>query len=318
MWGIILKELLSGRDPRPALGEAATLRPAEPKVVPLHAELFEDLACEYLAYQAPRSRSLRSLASNLRILARYLGRSPLSEIGPAQIEAMIGQRLKEGMSRGTCNRQRAGLSGFFTWAISRGYHPGPNPVKGVKQFRESAGRTRYLSEEEAKRLILAAAVHLKKIIVAALHSGGRLSELLTLRWADVDLERHVIVFRRENTKSRRERVVPIDPELDATLRSLRPGPPADLVFEYNGRRMKSLRTAFEHAREKAGVPDVHFHDLRHTFASWYIQNGGDPYRLQKYLGHSTMAMTERYTHLSPAFVQDGVRFFGPPRRPEQP
>jgi len=281
--------------------------------VALFGKRFRDVTEEFLAYRSLYSDDKRTTPSNLRILGRHLGELRITEIGTKEIESMIAARIAEGVSRPTINRQRATLSRFFTWAISRGYHRGPNPVKQVLKFRESSGRTRYLSDEEAKKLILAAAVHLKKIIVAALHCGGRLSELLTLRWSDVDLERHVLVFRRENTKSRRERIVPIDVDLDATLRSLRPGPPGDLVFEYNGRGMKSVRTAFEHARKKAGLTDVHFHDLRHTFASWAIMNGLDVYRLQRYMGHSSISLTQRYAHLSEEFIQQGAVFFGPPK-----
>jgi len=277
------------------------------------AKRFSDACEEFQRYRSLYSDDRRTTPSNLRILRRHLGDLRLTDITPREIEAMIAARLSEGVGRSTVNRQRATLSKFFTWAIGRGYHPGPNPVKGVTKFRESPGRTRYLTPEEAKKLLLAAAHHLKPIIVAALHTGGRLSELLALRWADVDLDRRVLVFRKETTKSRRERIVPIDDDLLILLRSMRPGAGQDLLFDYNGRAVKNVRTAFETARHKAGLDDVHFHDLRHTFASWAVMNGLDIYRLQTYMGHSTISLTQRYAHLSGEFLQDGARFFGPPR-----
>ena len=277
------------------------------------AKRFSDACEEFLRHRSLYSDDRRTTPSNIRILKRHLGDLRLTEIMPKEIDAMIAARIAEGVGRSTVNRQRATLSKFFTWAIGRGYHPGPNPVKGVMKFRESPGRTRYLAPEEAKKLILAAAHHLKPIIIAALHTGGRLSELLALRWADVDLDRRVLVFRKETTKSRRERMVPIDDELLALLRPVRLGPGQDLLFEYNGRAMKNVRTAFETARRKAELEDVHFHDLRHTFASWAVMNGLDIYRLQTYMGHSTISLTQRYAHLSGEFLQDGARFFGPPR-----
>lgn len=274
---------------------------------------FAEVTGEFLQHRSLYSEDRRTAPSNIRILTRYLGQLRLTEIRAEEIEKMIAARIAEGVGRATINRQRATLSKFFSWAIARGYHPGPNPVKGVMKFRESPGRTRYLSDDEAKRLILAAAHHLKRIIIAALHTGGRLRELLALRWADVDLDRRVLIFRRETTKSRRERIVPIDDELLAVLKGMRPGPGQDLLFQYNERALKNVRTAFQTARHKAHLDDAHFHDLRHTFASWAVMNGLDIYRLQTYLGHSSISLTQRYAHLSGEFLQDGARFFGPPR-----
>ena len=98
------------------------------------------------------------------------------------------------------------------------------------------------------------------------------------------------------------------------LRDLRPGRPSEPVFAWAGRALKSVRTSFESARLKAGLGnDVVFHTLRHTFASWYIENGGDPKRLQEYMGHSSLEQTLIYIHLSPLFRLQGVRFIGPPR-----
>ena len=274
---------------------------------------FRDLIPEFLAHQGLYSDDRRTTASNLRILARTLGDLPLRSIHLAQIEDFVAARIGAGVGRSTLNRQRATLSRFFSWAIGRGLHPGPNPVHELRKFRESPGRTRYLTTEEAGKLHMAAAHHLKPILVAALCTGGRLGELLALRWRDVDLEAGLVTFRKETTKSRKERWVPVSQDLAECLRSLRRGIPEDRIFSFRGEGLKSVRTAFARARKKAGLQDVHFHDLRHTFASWYMQNGGDLYRLQKYLGHASIAMTQRYAHTSESFLRDGVQYIGPPK-----
>ncbi|MCZ6696139.1 MAG: site-specific integrase, partial [Acidobacteria bacterium] len=85
-------------------------------------------------------------------------------------------------------------------------------------------------------------------------------------------------------------------------------------FTFNGQPMKRLTTAFDRARRRAGLgEDVTFHTLRHTFASWFMMNGGDLYRLQRYMGHSTITLTQRYAHLSPDYMREGVEHFGPPK-----
>ena len=275
---------------------------------------LEDVAVEFLAHQRIYTEDPETTESNLRIIKRHLGSRLLVDIGPREIEGMIAARIQEGVAKATINRQGATLSKLFAWSIERGYHPGPNPMRQIKKFRENPGRIRYLTGEEASRLILAAAPHLKPILVAGLHTGGRLNELLSLKWGDIDFDRGIVSFRRETTKSRKERQVPVSPELTATLRRLRPGAPDERVFEYNGRGLVSVRSSFKRACRKAGLGrDVVFHTLRHSFASWFVMNGGDPYRLQKYLGHSTMTLTQRYSHLSPEFIRDGVQFIGPPQ-----
>lgn len=275
---------------------------------------LEEVAVEFLAHQRIYTEDPETTESNLRIIKRHLGARLLTDIGPREVESMIAARLQDGISKATINRQSATLSKLFRWSIDRGYHPGPNPMRQIKKFRESPGRVRYLTADEASRLILAAAHHLKPILVAGLHTGGRLNELLTLRWADIDFDRGIVSFRKETTKSRKERQVPLTPELAATLRRLRPGSSDQRVFEYNGRQLVSVRSAFKRACRKAELGrDVVFHTLRHSFASWFVMNGGDPYRLQKYLGHSTMTLTQRYSHLSAEFIREGVQFIGPPQ-----
>ena len=161
-------------------------------------------------------------------------------------------------------------------------------------------------------------MHLKPIIICALHTGGRLSEVLNLRWEDVDQAQGVLFFDQTNTKSGKQREIPIDGELAAVLQERRKhrfggGEAREFVFTWQRKRIRSVKTAFEKARDRAGLgKEVTFHTLRHTFASWYMINGGDLYRLQKYLGHSTIELTQRYAHLSKDFLKAGTAFFGAP------
>lgn len=281
---------------------------------------FRELIPEFISHHDMYSDDRRTTASNLRILSRHLGELRLKEIDLKSIESFMAARVQEGIGRSTLNRQRATLSKFFSWAIARGHHPGPNPVRLVVKFKESPGRERYLTEVEAQRLVIAAAEHVKPVILAALHTGGRLGELLQLRWADIrwDVPPHgLVTFRKETTKSKRARSVPLSKDLAKLFRGMKRRQPDDRIFGFRGEGLRSIRTAFESARRKAGLEELHFHDLRHTFASWFVQNEGDVYRLQNYLGHSSIKMTQRYAHLSEAFLQEGVRHIGPPR-PQSP
>ena len=276
---------------------------------------FSSLTPEFVSYQRIRSDDHRTVKSNVRILVGYFGDLTLKQITPASINRMAGSRLSGGTARSTINRQRATLGRFFSWAVEAGHWEGSNPVSKVKRFHESPGRARFLSGPEAVRLVRACAEHLRPIVVAALHTGGRLSELLALTWADVDLGRRLIGFRMETTKSKRERFVPMSRHLYRELVQLGGvGVPSTApVFQYRGRPVKSVRKAFLTARRRSELPGVWFHTLRHTFASWAAMNGMPIIVLQRILGHHSIKLTMRYAHLSPEFVQDSVGYIGPPR-----
>ncbi len=299
-----LEDIRHGRNPE--------LRKVKPKP-------FDDMVTEFLERHAKARRGYPSFESNTDILKVYFSGRTLQEIGPREIEDFRVARLAKGVSQATINRQRACLSKIFNCAIDWGYYGGESPVRKVKAYDESPGRTRFLSADEAAKLIEKCTTYLRPIVVTALHTGGRLTEVLRLRWEDVDLEQGVLYFDQTNTKSGKQRELPIDADLDAVLRERKrvrsiTGDAREYVFTWHGKVVSRLTTAFEKARDRAELgEDVTFHTLRHTFASWYMINGGDLYRLQKYLGHSEIALTQRYANLSPAYLKSGVQFFGAPR-----
>lgn len=290
---------------------------AEIDAEPVSTKAFREVATEYLAQRRLRSDDTRSMKSQVRVLTAAFGDLPVQDVTSRAIERWMATRLDQGVSRATLNRNRAALSVIFEWAIREGDHPGPNPIRAIRPFREGIGRTRYLSAEEAARLLMASPPHLKVVLMLALHTGGRLGELLRLTWADVDLEAGVVTFRRETTKARRTRHVPLSDELRAFLSS-RCGRSDEPVCSYNGRPLRYVSTSFQRARRKAGLgPDVVFHSTRHAAASFFVQRGGSIYDLQNILGHSCIRLTERYAHLSPEHLRSCAKFLGPPRRRQE-
>jgi integrase len=154
-------------------------------------------------------------------------------------------------------------------------------------------RDRWLTVEEEQRLIGAATnpQWLRTLLIVALQTGMRRSEILNLSRQDVDFQRRTVFVRQ--SKNGQQRTIPMSDMLYDTLKAMKVRSIGGGLFPVSA---SSLRAAFSGAVAKAGIEDFHFHDLRHTFATRLIQNGADPYSVQLLLGHKSFAMTRRYAH----------------------
>lgn len=176
------------------------------------------------------------------------------------------------------------------------------PKRGLK---EAAPRIRFLSRDEFSRLLDTAAPHLRPMLLVAVGTGMRLEEMLSLRWMQVSLPRREITLTE--TKTDTPRVVPMSAQIVGTVSALPRHIKEPWVFWHgDGQRYTTIKTAFNAACRRAKIKDFRFHDLRHTFASWAVQDGMDLYPLSRILGHKTMQMTARYSHLRTADLHDAV------------
>jgi len=201
-----------------------------------------------------------------------------------------------------------------------------NPADQVEVKRPDDQRDRYLSQDELGRLKQAldekvyrkgtndfnkTFCRLRMIVLIAVTTGMRSSEIFGLRWSDVMYNEGLLAVRAK-LKGGKMRYAPMLPELAKELRRFMPRPAEDnVVFIANHNNdwifppkadartgRQRVEGSFEDLLERAGIEDFRFHDLRHTFASWYMMNGGDLYELAKILGHSNIKMTERYAKLA--------------------
>ena len=182
---------------------------------------------------------------------------------------------------------------------------------------EAQPRTRFLSHDEYRRLLAASGPLLRPLIEMAVATGMRLEELLSLKWDQVDLGRKEV--RLVVTKSKQPRVVPLSPRAVAILVAAgRNAQDKQYVFTNptTGSRFKTIKRAFRTACKRAGVQDIRFHDLRHTFASWAVQSGADLYRLSRILGHASLQMTSRYAHLATEHLHQVVETLATPTATE--
>ncbi|MBI4639780.1 MAG: site-specific integrase [Candidatus Tectomicrobia bacterium] len=279
--------------------------------------LFEVMAEEYLTYYRAnrRPQSAQRHEVSYRALTRFFGGKRLSDITPFLIERYKRTRKEEGVSEVSINRELAFLKNLFTMAITWGKTE-TNPVKQVKLFREDNGRTRVLTEEEEVRLLAHCGPYLKPVVITALQTGFRKSELLSLTWENIDFQHRLITVDAAYAKNGEARTIPMNSFLTETLRVIKIGYDSkDPVFRNReGRSYRSFRTAFDTAVRRAGIPDFTFHDLRHTFASRLVMKGVDLTTVKELMGHKDITMTLRYAHLTPGHKRNAVELLSEPEQ----
>lgn len=264
---------------------------------------FPSMAEKYLEFSKTNKaeKSYKRDILSLKHLKEFFGNAYLQEITTEKIESYKNQRAEK-VSNATINRELACLKHLFTKAIEWGYID-KNSSKKVKLLKEPPGRVRYLEKDEIKKLLKNCSDNIRPIVITALTTGMRLSELFNLRWQDIDFEEKVIIVR--NSKNNESRILPMNQTLYSTLVAL-PRTNEFVFTSKNGNPYKSIKTSFKNALKKAKIENFRFHDLRHTFASHLAMNGWNLRTIQQLMGHKTFAMTLRYSHLSKTHLQEAV------------
>lgn len=254
---------------------------------------------EYINYvkDVKQKRSWNRDKELLSNLCEYFGGKKLSSITPKDLEDYKLARLKE-VKPATINRALGCLKHFYNLAKRWKKFFGDNPVNQVEFFEENNKLERILTPGEEEKLLLYSAPHLRPILLCALNTGMRKGEILSLKWAYVDLENSLINIQATNTKSKKSKKLFINSVLRGILRELklRSGGNEYVFLAPKGEPIKKLRTAFENACRRANIKGLRFHDLRHTAATRMIESGANIVAVSRILGHSTLNMTMRYTH----------------------
>lgn len=183
-----------------------------------------------------------------------------------------------------------------------------NPALKVRKPRLPSGRSRFLSDDERKALLEVCKANLNPylytVVVLALSTGARYSEIMGLRWDDVDLVRGVA--KLEKTKNGDKRAIPLTGlalTLMTELKRTRQRIDSPYLFpRLDGKAPMEIRKAWEATLKQAKIKDFRFHDLRHSAASYLAMNGATLVEIAAVLGHKTLQMVKRYSHLSDSHV----------------
>jgi integrase len=232
-------------------------------------------------------------------LRQFLGNHALSEITRDEI-AGVGARKRAESSNATANRYLALVRAILRkacleWAwIDR--------VPKVKMYPEPKRRVRWMTPKQAQGLLAALPEHQRDIALFALATGLRQSNVVRLRWSQVDLDRRTAWIEADEAKGGEDIHVSFC-DLAVEVLERQRGKHSERVFTYEGNPIRYVNTkAWRNALKRAGITDFRWHDLRHTWASWLIQNGTPLYDLQEMGGWKSAAMVRRYAHLAPAHM----------------
>lgn len=257
-------------------------------------------------------------------LEPVLGALPLKEVAPFHFEIMRANMAKVNRAKHTVRYVQGVARQIFNHAMEDEDldFNGKNPARVVKKGKgknklPDNKRERFLTREQADALLAELATkspEVRDMALISLHTGMRASEVFGLTWQDVDVDRGFLSLR--DTKSGKNRTAFMTEAVKAVFMARKRGTPSEFIFtSTRGERIKQISLTFARAVDalklNEGIKDrrqkIVFHSLRHTYASWLVENGTDLYMVQKLLGHADISMTQRYSHLSENTLQAAVK-----------
>jgi len=247
---------------------------------------------EYYIEKAEKRSLDRDKASFKNLLPEFQNRL-IDTITRKDIKSYITKR-KLKVSGATINREVACLRHMFNVAIEKGYVEN-NPAKRIEKQKEAPLRHKYIfSEDEIMRLIEAASMHLRPILLLAFGTGLRKGDLLGLRWKDIDFDHGIITVYMQKTESYVE--IPMIPMIRRLLENMKIESNSEYVLTYKNKQIGDIKRTFQTALKESGLKEkgYRFHDTRRTFASMLYNQGNHLFKIQQLLGHKSVLTTERY------------------------
>jgi integrase len=233
----------------------------------------------------------------------------LKDISPLDLERLKREMREAGKSEATTRHALCIVRQAFNKAVVWRLWTGENPCKGVAFPNPNNARQRFLNQEEAAQVLESLRrrnEQTARIATLSLYGGLRLGEVLGLRWSNVDFTNGIIFV--QDSKNRESRPIFLTSPLKQVLAELTPGDPDEPLFQTKaGNPVQQLSKYFartvKELKLNEGISDprerVSFHTLRHSFASWAVMSGTPLFLVGKALGHRTLTMTARYSHLAP-------------------
>jgi integrase len=264
---------------------------------------FGELAARFIASGSVRPHHIY----HLRFLLPYFSDTPVVRLTKSFAEEFRRARKVQNPSikDATINRDLSVLRHTLYWAVDEQLLAG-NPLARMKMARERRTRRQVLSVAEEQLLLAAAKDHLRAMTIAALDTGMRRGEITSQRWEDIDFSRKLLFVTRSKTPEGESREIPLTVRMLEHL--LQHRNPEGLVFDYRGRPVRIVKRAWKTALKNAGIRNVRFHDLRHTFNTRLMEAGVMQEVRMALMGHSSGSTVHAtYTHIELPVKREAIR-----------
>ena len=253
-------------------------------------------------------RSIKDDKTHLRWLDTYLKSYQLHEITRDLLEVVATKKEETGVSPTTVNRMLEVVRAILRKAQLEWEWVDKIPVFRMRHVEKQ--RIRWLTLKEANRLLTELPLHLRDMADFSLSTGLRASNVTGLQWQDVDMKKGHAWIHPDQAKANKAIPVPLNDNALAVLKA-RQGDHSQYVFTYKSNPIRQCNTkAWKKALDRAGIDNFRWHDLRHTWASWHVQNGTSIQELQQLGGWSSFEMVLRYAHLSSEHLRGAANRLG--------
>jgi len=282
--------------------------------VPVQASiLFEDFAKDFIELYSKaerrRPKTIQSHENSINNhLAPFFKGKTLQDITPELVDRYKAHR-RENAEPATFNRERSCLRAMFRKAVRWGKIK-TDPTSEWEKLTEPEHKIGVLNNDEAERLKIEARDILRPFVIIALNTGMRKTEILSLKWENINYSERFILIEWETAKSKKSRKIPMNDLVIETLSAMSRKSKYVFFNPETGKPIADVKTSFKTACKKANIKGLRIHDLRHTALSKMVEAGIDLVTISKIAGHSTIQMTMRYCHSTPELMQRAVDKLG--------
>lgn len=267
---------------------------------------------EYLKHSESQHtvKTTKTYETTFKFLQDFLGNIDLNEITSLQLSKFIQKRATE-VSLYAARKDLINIKSAFNWAIKMEFL-NSNPSENIKRIIVPERQPTFFSKTEIEKLLsIVNDEQFKNLIEIAVNTGLRLMELLTLEWNQVNFEDNTIILTNQThiTKGKKIRSIPLNIRALQILTELEQRKESEFVFSDNKQKLTPdyVTKKFKKYVIKAEInPKLHFHSLRHSFASWLVQKGVSIYHVSKLLGHADIKTTQIYAHLKTDDLRESI------------